>query len=137
MIRALVPADLDQLAALETASARRPWSRTALTSMLVDVHTSGWISPPNAYLFGHQVLDEAEIHSVGVHPAARRRGHGRAMVTHALTSWWAGGVAVVHLEVRADNDAACALYTSLGFRTTGRRVGYYGDSDALLMAVTP
>ena len=39
------------------------------------------------------------------------------------------------LEVRPSNAAAIALYTSFGFRDTGRRPGYYQDNgeDAIIM----
>jgi ribosomal protein S18 acetylase RimI-like enzyme len=45
------------------------------------------------------------------------------------------GVRSVFLEVRADNDAAIALYDSEGFQTIDRRVGYYQPDgvDALVM----
>ena len=37
------------------------------------------------------------------------------------------------LEVASDNGAAEALYNDQGFRTVGRRKGYYGSIDALTM----
>ena len=39
------------------------------------------------------------------------------------------------LEVRASNDPAIRLYERFGFRTAGRRRGYYHDNreDALIM----
>ncbi|HLV89786.1 MAG TPA: ribosomal-protein-alanine N-acetyltransferase RimI, partial [Acidimicrobiia bacterium] len=37
------------------------------------------------------------------------------------------------LEVRTRNEAARALYASLGMVPVGIRPGYYGDDDALIM----
>jgi ribosomal protein S18 acetylase RimI-like enzyme len=44
-------------------------------------------------------------------------------------------LAMFFLEVRADNDAAVALYESEGFEAIDRRVGYYQPDgvDAIVM----
>ena len=48
----------------------------------------------------------------------------------------AEGVRRVHLEVRGSNAVARALYASLGFCESRRRVGYYRDGeDALELGV--
>ena len=39
----------------------------------------------------------------------------------------------VFLEVRTDNEAAIALYRSMGFDQIGRRPGYYNGADAYTM----
>lgn len=84
------------------------------------------------YVVAWVIDDEAEILTIAVDPAARRRGVGRALVEAALS-----GTARAHLEVRADNAAARALYEGQGFEVVGRRARYYADGeDALLMAWT-
>ncbi len=79
------------------------------------------------------VLDELHITTVAVHSEHRRRGHARAMIRGALSAY--PDARLVHLEVRPTNATAKTLYTSLGFRETGRRPRYYGDEDALLMTL--
>jgi ribosomal-protein-alanine N-acetyltransferase len=79
------------------------------------------------------VLDELHITTVAVHSEHRRRGHARAMIRGALSAY--PDARLVHLEVRPTNATARTLYTSLGFRETGRRPRYYGDEDALLMTL--
>lgn len=69
---------------------------------------------------------EYEIHTIGVDPAYQRHGIGRGMMTLLLDN--ADGA--VFLEVRTDNDAAIALYQSLGFATVGLRKRYYRASGA-------
>jgi ribosomal-protein-alanine N-acetyltransferase len=79
--------------------------------------------------------DAWEIAMLWLSPECRGRGLMRSLVTGlqngqwlSLSSrrWW--------LEVHADNQAALGLYEGLGFRTTGRRRGYYGPgADAILM----
>lgn len=72
---------------------------------------------------------EAEVHTIGVDPAHRGRGTGRALLRELLTAADAGR-ATVFLEVRTDNDVARALYESEGFRVVGLRRRYYRPSGA-------
>jgi [ribosomal protein S18]-alanine N-acetyltransferase len=77
----------------------------------------------------------AELESIVVDKNARRRGVGKALC-EAVAAWSRQqGASGLELEVRAGNEAAIALYTSLGFDITGRRRAYYAQpvEDALLM----
>ena len=64
---------------------------------------------------------ECEILNLAVSPGFRRRGIGRALVGSLL----AGFTGPIFLEVRPSNEAAIALYKSLGFQEISRRPGYY------------
>lgn len=79
------------------------------------------------------VTGELHITTIAVRPERRRRGYARILLGTALAAF--PKALVVHLEVRPSNEAARALYESLGFVTTGRRRLYYGDEDALLMTL--
>jgi ribosomal-protein-alanine N-acetyltransferase len=68
---------------------------------------------------------EAEVITLAVAPAARRRGLGRALVETAAAAVAAGGAEALFLEVAADNAPALALYESTGFVRAGHRRGYY------------
>lgn len=79
------------------------------------------------------ILDELHIQVVLVHPVHRRTGLGRWLLTQLIQRGLARGASRATLEVAASNRAALALYGSLGFRTSGRRRGYYRDGqDALI-----
>ncbi len=70
---------------------------------------------------------EYEIHTIGVDPAYQGQGIGRRMMTDLL-EYASGGT--IFLEVRTDNEAAIALYESLGFVNVGLRRRYYRASGA-------
>lgn len=71
---------------------------------------------------------EAELLNLAVHPRARRRGAGRALV-EAMAG------RRVWLEVRASNKGAIRFYERLGFQRRGWRRNYYRDpvEDAVVM----
>lgn len=91
--------------------------------------------PPLGFVLVWVMVDELEILSVATHPEARRRGAGRALCERALVEARAANCRRMLLEVRRSNEAAIALYRSLGFHVAGVRRRYYpdNDEDALLM----
>lgn len=80
---------------------------------------------------------EAEILTIATDPAERRKGIARRLLSAILEALSGGGVTAVFLEVGVTNQAALALYKSLGFEEVGRRAAYYqhtdGREDALTM----
>lgn len=104
-------------------------------------------SPISGLAIVWNVADETQILELAVHPARRRRGAARALLSAELatspaaaassssaTSPLSGGRAV--LEVASRNEAAVALYASFGFGVDGVRKAYYRDGDdALLMSL--
>lgn len=56
------------------------------------------------------------IQNVGVAPAYRGLGLGRALVFKSLQGFRASGLRRVYLEVTAENSSAVRLYRDLGFR---------------------
>lgn len=90
------------------------------------------------FLIARAVLDEAELLTIAVAPAARRAGIARALLMRLSQQLQRSGVTELFLEVGANNHPALALYKGLGFAVTGTRPGYYKSSegvaeDALLM----
>lgn len=86
------------------------------------------------FLLAWDVADEVHLLDVIVAPSARRRGHGRELVTALLEHARARRARLVLLEVRKSNHAARSLYEKLGFVTAGERPAYYSDGeDAVLM----
>ncbi len=81
------------------------------------------------------MVDEAHITTFGVHPDWRRQGVGRQLLLNVAELSVTLGARRMTLEVRVSNEAAQALYRSLGFEEAGRRTRYYTDDgeDALVM----
>ena len=136
-IRVAEPGDLVTIAALEAECFDSGWTVAALQAELERPEASLWVvgRPVLGHLLAWRVLDEAEVITTAVSPKARRQGLGTALMDHLIVTGQRTGLRVVHLEVRADNRPACALYNGFGFREVGRRRAYYRDgSDALLLA---
>ncbi|MFB3828911.1 MAG: ribosomal protein S18-alanine N-acetyltransferase [Bryobacteraceae bacterium] len=87
-----------------------------------------------AYAVSSVREDTGEIISLAVDPQARGMGLGRALLAHTLGKLAQYGAARAELAVRPGNEAALALYKSVGFRRVGLVRRYYEDGgDAWLM----
>ena len=80
-----------------------------------------------------QVFDQhAHIVLLAVQPSHQQRGVGRQMIEWIVASALIAGVASVHVELRAGNRAAQALYKATGFIETLRLEGYYSGLETAL-----
>ena len=72
---------------------------------------------------------------MAVEPSCRNKGIGRKMMEVLLQKLKRAGANAVTLEVRRSNEAAIALYESLGFVTEGIRKNFYEKpaEDGLIM----
>ena len=138
VIATVEAADNAALAALHALGFERPWSLEALADTLVSpgVFALKAGTPPMGFLLARTVIDEAEILTLTVDPAARRTGLGRALVEAAAFRAQSAGVASLWLEVAQDNVAALTLYVGCGFEQVGRRKGYYPRHQGLVDALT-
>ena len=145
-LRALGALDLDVAAELHGLAfepfGERAWTRQEFAELLASPGARGALLDGDGGAMGFALwrvtLDEAELLTIAVHPAARRRGAGRALLEAAIAGAREAGAGVLLLEVGEDNPAARALYDSTGFSTVGRRPAYYrrkdnARADALVM----
>ena len=79
---------------------------------------------PAGFAMTRTVADEAELLLIAVSPDRRRRGVGGALLRAVIADCTLAGVAKLHLEVRAGNDAV-TLYVGHGFTKVGERRAYY------------
>lgn len=131
-----VPADAPALAALHAAAfpPGEQWDASAIRLLLDMPGGFGLLEPDAGFVLARVAADEAEILTLAVAPAARRQGHGGALLACAMAAAAARGAATMFLEVAERNAAARALYAAAGFAEAGRRRRYYPDgADALVL----
>lgn len=89
-----------------------------------------------AVFSGWVVADEFEIDNIAVSSALRQQGIATKLLTKAVETARQKGAVRAILEVRSNNQPACALYEKFGFVEAGRRKNYYQNplDDALIMA---
>lgn len=138
--------DVPALAELERITFRKPWTHSQLEEEFKHPERSFALlavahKDKHEYLLGYiswwQILGEADILNVSVHPAWRRRGIAKSLLDSALSQMREQGIASVTLEVAKRKTAARALYMNCGFRYVGEIKGYYPeyDDDALIMNI--
>ena len=86
---------------------------------------------PCGFLIGRQMVDEAEIISIGVIPEQQSRGVGSRLIARFAASIRKRNVQAIFLEVAVDNIAAQALYRKYGFEHVGIRRAYYDRKDRM------
>ena len=134
------------LADVHATSFDAPWTAPALAALL---------DSPGVFALGAQdetaslagfilmraIADEAEVLTLAVAPAFRRRGLGGDLLEAGLVLAALQGAESVFLEVAEDNHTALGLYNKAGFDTVGRRGAYYAraqglSADALVLRKT-
>jgi len=79
--------------------------------------------------------ERAHLVLLAVRPAERRKGIGRLLVEWLVESARVAGIASLHLELRAGNEAARGFYRALGFDETIVVPGYYRGREAALRMI--
>ncbi|HSE84987.1 MAG TPA: ribosomal protein S18-alanine N-acetyltransferase [Candidatus Binatia bacterium] len=137
----MVPADLDEVMAIERISFRHPWSSNFFLEELQVACARSILAQVNDKIVGYVLFwllpESVDIHNIAVHPAFRRQRIGQALLLRVVEQARSRNSSRVTLEVRVSNIAAQKLYESTGFVSQGLRKGYYSDDgeDALIMAL--
>ena len=127
-LRAATGDDLDVLAALHALAFEPGWDAEEIADLGSGPGAFALIAEdeaPLGMILCRALAGEAEILTLAVDPAARRRGVGRALVEAAAVLARGAGAQEMFLEVATDNPAALGLYAGTGFATVGQRRGYY------------
>lgn len=119
------------------AFAGTPWSARSLAEVmalpgvyaLLAVEAGDGEEAPAGFLLAQVLFEAAELLTLGVLPARRRAGIGRALLQAALAEARGRGAQRMTLEVAADNRGAQTLYRAAGFAAAGRRRNYYLRTD--------
>lgn len=137
----MVPADLPEVMEIERLVFPAPWTPGLfLHELKIPFSRLRLAREANGrrtlcgYVCWWVVGDEGHILNLAVHPDRRRSGIGREMVRLVLADARAEKAESVSLEVGRTNEAAQALYRSLGFCEAGIRRNYYArGEDAVIM----
>ena len=73
--------------------------------------------------------ERAHLVLLAVRPSHRRSGIGQRMLDWLVESARCAGIASIHLELRAGNDAARRFYRAMGFYETVLVPGYYRSGE--------
>ncbi len=107
--------------------------------MIADPDAVALVARDGACVAGFAVMsfgdERAHLALLAVQPAHRRRGIARSLVAWLVESAAVAGAASVHLELRAGNRPAFALYADAGFAETLRVPGYYGGCEAAVRMI--
>lgn len=141
-VRPAGPDDLERIEWIEGASFAQPWGADELAGRLapgsaafvVEASHDG-VEPPTVAGYALFALVEGEAELLQIAVATRFRGRGLAgrLLADALAALERGGHVICHLEVRAGNRPAIALYERLSFAGVGCRRGYYADGEDALV----
>ncbi|UAL10729.1 ribosomal protein S18-alanine N-acetyltransferase [Caulobacter segnis] len=142
-LRPVGPEAAFDLADIHDKAFDRPWTALEFDDLLKSpgafaiLGEAGEPVQAKGFVLCRSIAGEAEILTIAVDPAARRRGWGAALVEVAAGIAAETGSEALFLEVAVDNLAAIGLYQATGFAKVGLRKGYYphpdGAKDALVM----
>ncbi len=129
-VRAMDPADLAEVAEVDTAAFEPLW-RNSLDALQRAFQLASYASVAEdaSGLIGYQLSTGGEfgmhLARLAVRPQIQRRGVGAALVEDLLAHVPEATSARVTVNTQADNAASLALYYRLGFRRTGERYPVY------------
>lgn len=112
-----------------------PWDEAAVKALLDHPASTAFVAFDGAtksvpgFILGQIAADEAEVLSIGVAPEWQSLGLGRRLIDGLARAVKRAEARRLFLEVAADNTPALTLYSSAGFKETGRRKAYYKRRD--------
>ena len=140
-ISRMMTADVDDVIAIEEkAYGEHHWSKDSFLSEINNELARYYCArDENNNLVGYagcwQILEEAHITNIAVSPDMRRKHIGETLLCSIIEDCYKNMVKYITLEVRVSNKAAIGLYEKYGFKSFGKRIGYYqnNNEDALIM----
>lgn len=141
-IRRLTPIDAEIIAAIEEEIFPDPWKVSDIRSLISTEGAMCYTALSDgeivSYIIGRAIAPEGEIYRIATRPEYRRRGIAARLIERLLREETPLGLENLFLEVREGNLPAISLYTSLGFKTIGKRKNYYKNptENAILMMLS-
>jgi ribosomal-protein-alanine N-acetyltransferase len=105
-----------------------------MAALIADRETLAVVAFDGSQIQGFAVMSFGDLHAhlvlLGVQPAQQGRGIGRRLHDWLVESARVAGIESIRLELRADNAAALAFYSRLGFAEVELVPGYYAGRVA-------
>lgn len=142
-LRLARPCDAQAIAVLsrDLIEAGLGWQyRTERIRRLIDnPNTAALVACEGDRLVGFTIMEfgdeRAHLVLLAVRLARQRQGIGRRMLEWLVESAITAGIASIHLELRADNEAAYAFYRAMDFAETILVPGYYRRREPAMRMV--
>ncbi len=138
-VREMKAEDIDDAYNLEKNNlGREAWTKKQLLDALTRDDTIYLVAEKAGRIIGlcgvQNISGDGEITNVSVSPDTRREGVAYKMLRQLLERGNGIGITDYTLEVRAGNAPAIALYERLGFKSEGKRPGFYEEprEDAVI-----
>jgi ribosomal-protein-alanine N-acetyltransferase len=138
-VRWMIRRDLTSVLEIESSCFEFPWSEDEFIRCLRQRNCIGMVAEDDGRVVGFMIyeLHRTRLHvlNFAVHPDARRRGIGRAMIQKLTTKLSADRRTRITLEVRETNLDAQKFFRSMSFRAIALLRDFYEDTteDAYLM----
>ena len=125
------------LAAIHTPCFEDAWDSAAMAALLATPGAVALLATqdkagekqPCGFVLLRAAADEMEVLTLAVLPHTRRRGVARALMQAVRRHAGQTGTRKIFIEYAEDNQAAHALYESVGYASDGVRPNYYKSSD--------
>ena len=133
-MKRIINADAEMSAALTEFSAEyfaEPWLESAFIAEMDKPNSAVYCCTDGETVCGVACVEDqfgdGYIHNIAVRDDRRREGIGGALMRECIDFAKKRGLEKLFLEVRVSNNAALALYGSLGFNILSVRKGFYDD----------
>ncbi|MGX9417014.1 ribosomal protein S18-alanine N-acetyltransferase [Vibrio sp. WJH972] len=133
-------AHLPDIWQIERQAHTHPWKESMifdLNSRCAIHHTLLYQGKVAGYFYAQNIVGEVTLLNVAIEPEYQKKGLGRQLLSFLISYTEKQSGESIWLEVRESNNAAQALYHSLGFNEIDRRIDYYpasnGKEDAIIM----
>ena len=125
------------LAAIHAPCFEDAWDSDAMARLLATPGSAAFLATqdeagdqqPCGFVLVRAAADEMEILTLAVLPHVRRRGVACALLQAVRRHAGQAGTKQIFIEYAQDNQAAHALYESVGFAQNGVRPNYYKNHD--------
>ncbi len=125
------------LAAIHEPCFEHAWDAPAMAALLATPGSTALLAmqdkagdkQPCGFVLLRTAADEMEVLTLAVLPHTRRRGVARALMQAVRRHAANAGVKQIFIEYARDNQAAHALYESVGYTSNGVRSNYYRNTD--------